>query len=99
MRGTNDTVGHTCSGTDANTICQALHTGTTVSGLSCGGYTWEVYLSCGSASPELSSDGTTCACETPGYDVRPCINTDANWGGINTATCSAPTQTMTVSCQ
>jgi hypothetical protein len=74
-------------------------TGTYVSALSCGGYTWEVYLSCGSSTPELSADGTTCACPTTGYDVRPCITTDANWGGVNTATCGAPSQTMTVTCQ
>jgi hypothetical protein len=32
-----------------------------------------------------------------GYIIRPCIgNTNPNWGGLNTATCSAPTQTMQV---
>jgi hypothetical protein len=99
MKGSNDTTGRTCTGADANTLCQALHTNTLVGATSCGGYTWEVSTSCGSASPELSADGSMCTCETTGYDVRPCIDTDDNWGGINTATCGAPTQTMTVSCQ
>ena len=99
IKGTFDSTGRTCSGSNANTICQALHNGTSVSGLSCGGYTWEVYEGCGSSTPELSADGTTCACPSTGYDVRPCITTDANWGGVGTATCGAPSQTMTVICQ
>ena len=49
---------------------------------------------CGSGN-ELSASGTTCICTSPGHIIRACIGVNANWGGVNTATCSAPTQTMT----
>jgi hypothetical protein len=102
MKGSKDMTGRTCSGAAANTLCQALHNGTTVGATSCGGYTWEIGITCaamGGSPVELSADGTLCACTSPtGYDVRPCIG-NLNWGGINGVTCSAPTQTMTVSCQ
>jgi hypothetical protein len=39
-----------------------------------------------------------CSCQNPGYAVRPC-NQNQNWGGVKTATCGAPTQTMSVVCQ
>jgi hypothetical protein len=98
MSGTDDTGGVTCTGADANTLCQGLHNGVAVAALTCGGHTWEIGISCGSTSSELSADGTLCACETTGFDVRPCIGND-NWGGVDTATCDAPTQTMTVTCE
>ena len=44
---------------------------------------------------EFNATGSTCNCDDPGYIVRPQIEND-NWGGINTDTCLAPTQTMTV---
>jgi hypothetical protein len=97
LSGSNDTTGRTCTGTNANTICQALHNQTTVAALSCGGYTWNVYTGC-NGDVELSADGTTCGCPTTGYDVRPCI-ANSNWGGINTATCTGPSQTITVTCK
>jgi hypothetical protein len=37
-----------------------------------------------------------CNCDTA-YTVRPCIGNN-NWGGINTATCGGPTQSMEVIC-
>jgi hypothetical protein len=42
----------------------------------------------------LSAGISYCTCGT-GHSVRPCIN-NANWGGMNTATCSSPTQDMSV---
>ncbi len=98
ISGSNDTVGRTCTGSSANTICQALHNKTTVSALSCGGFFWNVYLSCGS-DVEISADNSTCTCTSSGgYDVRPCIG-NLNWGGINGVTCTAPSQTLTVTCK
>ncbi len=94
ITGTNDQVGISCTGSSANTICQALHNNTTVS-VACNGHTWQTGP-CGNGQ-ELSADGTTCQCDNPGYIVRPCIN-NLNWGGVNTNTCGAPTQTMTVTC-
>jgi hypothetical protein len=39
--------------------------------------------------------GGDCICANPGHILRPCIN-HRDWGGVATATCSGPTQTMTV---
>jgi Stigma-specific protein, Stig1 len=99
MSGTDDPTGRTCTGADANTLCQALRTGTASGTLSCGGYTWGVTTTCDSA-PELNaSTGAACGCEpSAGYDLRPCQGND-NWGGVNTTTCAAPTQTITVVCE
>ncbi len=44
---------------------------------------------------ELSAANSICSCPNPEYIVRPCIG-NANWGGVNTATCGGDTQTMTV---
>jgi hypothetical protein len=63
----------------------------------CNGRTWTVGT-CGSGI-ELSAN-TNCQCVTPGYTARPCIGQgNDNWGGVNTATCSAPSQTIEVVCQ
>jgi hypothetical protein len=87
---------------NANTLCQALHSGTTTGGIGCGGRTWEVSTGCG-PSLELTADGSFCNCDS-GYTVRPCIGND-NWGGVNGPTCNGlpspgnNTQTMTVVCK
>ncbi len=73
-------------------IVLALRTSTAYGPVTYNGRSWAVGA-CGSGS-ELSSDGIVCSC-TAGYDVRPCIG-NYNWGGINGVTCSASTQTMTV---
>lgn len=97
ISGSNDSVGHTCTGAGANTLCQALHNGTIVSNLSCGGYGW--YVDNCSGGLELTADGASCSCTNPGYNARPCLNTNGDWGGVKTASCSAPTQTITVTCK
>lgn len=93
IRGSNDATGATCRGAAANTLCQALRTGTAVSA-SCDGRTW-VTGNCGSGI-ELSANGGVCQCSA-GYVARPCIG-NVNWGGVNGATCSAPSQTIEVQC-
>jgi hypothetical protein len=98
LSGSNDTTGRTCTGSGANTLCQALRTGATVSNLSCGGYTWNVDF-CSGMTWELTADNGACSCTNPGYNIRPCINTNGDWGGITTKTCSAPSQTLSVTCQ
>ena len=95
MTGTNDTTGRTCTGTGANTLCQALHAGTATS-VACNGHTWYIDDCSGL---ELTADDSACTCQTPGYAVRPCLYENGDWGGVNTATCNGPTQTMTVTCQ
>jgi hypothetical protein len=97
LSGSNDTTGRTCTGTDANTLCQALHNGTTVN-VTCGGFTWNVDF-CSGMTWELTADNAACTCTDPGYNIRPCINTNGDWGGITTKSCSAPSQTLSVTCQ
>ena len=97
LSGSNDPTGRTCTGPGANTLCQALHNGTTVN-VSCGGYTWNVDY-CSGMTWELTADNAACTCTNPGYNVRPCINTNGDWGGITTKTCAAPSQSISVTCQ
>ncbi|CAF1513112.1 unnamed protein product, partial [Adineta steineri] len=76
-----------------NAIATALRTSSTYSGTS-NGVTWYVGT-CGGGM-ELASTAV-CACAT-GYSIRPCIG-DLNWGGVNSATCSGPSQVITLSFQ
>jgi hypothetical protein len=91
MRGTNDPTGITLTNpTYITGIANALRTSTSYGPVTSNGYSWAVGL-CGSG--ELTATGGVCQCNT-GYTVRPCIG--PSWGGINGATCSASSQTMTV---
>ncbi|NNF01486.1 MAG: HYR domain-containing protein, partial [Bacteroidia bacterium] len=73
-------------------VANALNSGTTVS-ISDGSNTWGVAQSgCGS---EIHVNQPLCNCGFD-YAVRPCIS-NANWGGVDGPTCSAPDQTITVS--
>ena len=93
MSGSNNLVGITL--TDpviVATIALALRTNTAYGPVISGGYSWSVG-SCGSGF-ELTATGTPCTCGGS-YTVRPCVG-NLNWGGINTATCGAGTQSMTV---
>lgn len=61
-----------------------------------GANTWNVGVCAVSGTEwELSVNSGNCSCPSPGFVVRPGIG-NLNWGGIGTATCSGPTQTMTV---
>jgi cysteine-rich repeat protein len=96
IRGSNHPQGVTCNGVPANTICQALGDGLAVNNVMCNGRTWNVG-NCGNG-PEINAQlNGVCACTSPGYTVRPCIGNN-NWGGVNTATCGGPTQTIEVIC-
>jgi cysteine-rich repeat protein len=94
--GSNHPMGVTCNGAPANTICQALGDGVAVNNIACNGRQWSVG-NCGSGV-ELSAQGI-CQCINPGYTARPCIGANnPNWGGVNTNTCTGPTQTIEVIC-
>ena len=94
ISGSFDTVGRTTTNSAViNGIALALRTSTTYGPTVSNGFTWQVG-SCGNPY-ELSASGSICSCPNPGYIVRPCIGS-SNWGGINGATCGAPTQTITV---
>jgi len=95
LYGSNDPVGiNVTSSAVVTAIISALRTGSSYSASS-NGYTWSVGT-CGSGS-ELSATGSICSCPT-GYIIRTCIG-NANWGGINSATCSATSQTISLSVQ
>jgi len=93
LRGSQDMIGQTCTGPDAQTLCDALRDGSSFSTI-CDGTPWNVG-SCGGI--EVSTTSSTCICQV-GFAVRPCVGND-NWGGINGDTCTAPSQTMEVLCQ
>ncbi|RMD99123.1 MAG: hypothetical protein D6812_12175 [Deltaproteobacteria bacterium] len=98
IRGTFDTTGVTCTGSAADTLCKALKNGQAVS-VNCNGRNWRTgNCAVTGESIELSAAGSICQCPSPNYIVRPCIG-NANWGGANTATCGAPSQTIEVICQ
>lgn len=95
MSGSFDPNGVTCTNPIAATqICQALHN-RTVASVVCDGHTWNVGDCIG---PEISVDTGVCLCQAQSRSVRPCIF-NLNWGGVNTQTCGAPTQNMTVVCE
>ncbi|WP_437573808.1 PKD domain-containing protein [Sorangium sp. So ce887] len=98
IRGSQDPAGVTCTGAAANTLCQALHSGTPTEPIECDGRTWVVGAGCGPSSEvvEITADGAQCAC-TSGYTARPCIGNE-NWGGVGGDTCFAPSQTISVVC-
>ena len=97
ISGTNNQQGVSCNGAAANTICQAIANSQTVANIACDGRTWNVGP-CGNGT-ELNAQGNgDCVCDNnPSYTLRPCIN-NLNWGGVNTLTCNAPSQTMEVIC-
>jgi hypothetical protein len=97
MNGTFDPTGVTCSDPAAATqICQAMHHGSFAS-VSCDGHVWNVGDCAGTT--ELSVDASVCFCEFQVRTVRPCVGFGGDWGGVNTNTCGAPDQTMTVACE
>jgi len=103
-RGTFDQVGRTCADESiARQIANSLRFGLSGTYI-CNGFTWRVGTPgacysglCGTTANEveLSVDGSLCACTTPGWSFRPAI-TNSNWGGINTGTCGAANQRMTL---
>jgi cysteine-rich repeat protein len=90
-----------CSGVNANRICQALRSAQTIS-VACGGHNWGVRGTCSSQAqfngePELFIDTTACSCAGR-YSVRPCIH-NSNWGGYNQGLCNGASQRLYVSCE
>ncbi len=98
LAGSDDPVGRTCTGPTANTLCQALHTGT-VAQLACDGYVWNVDF-CQSGW-ELSADGVVCYCGGD-YVIRPCISSNGDWGGVRGPSCESTgnrSQMISVTCR
>jgi hypothetical protein len=95
ISGSNDQVGVTCQGGPAGQLCTALLNNQSIT-VQCSGRQW-MTGQCGGGI-ELSAAGNICGCNSPAYLVRPCIG-NQNWGGVNSATCGGPTQTITVTCK
>jgi len=95
IKGSFDSTGRTTNNsTIANGIAQALRNATDYSAFdSATSFTW-VVGTCG-GTRALSATGNVCQCESTGWVWRPCIN-NYNWGGVNTAVCQSPSQTITI---
>lgn len=95
VNGSNDATGRTCADPVlARQIAANLRNNSGAS-ITCGGYTWR----CGTVGSgvEFSVDGSLNACSNPGFTVRPQIGAgNSNWGGLSSATCTGPTQTMKI---
>jgi uncharacterized repeat protein (TIGR02543 family) len=96
IRGSLDPEGVRCSGESANTLCQALRAGTTVTGVACGGKIWDVGTCGASVELHAASSSSVCGCGE-GYTARPCLAQNGGYSGIGT-TCNAPAQTLEVDC-
>ncbi len=101
IRGSRDTTGVTCTGPSANTICQALRTGTAISPVTCDGRTWNVGA-CGTNPVELHAGPHSSVCGCGGedhYTVRPCYTNAVGYNGIGNACATGVTnQTIEVEC-
>ena len=94
INGTLDPIGITLTdSTVVAAIALALRTAVSYGPSVSNGYSWMVGA-CG-AGPELSAAGSICFCPSSAYILRPCIG-NANFGGVNSATCGGPDQTMSV---
>ncbi|PCH97287.1 MAG: hypothetical protein COB85_02855 [Bacteroidetes bacterium] len=104
ISGDQDPIGRTC--TDLTMVKQmagSLRDG--VAGTwTCGAETFAIGIGCSAGGCALVADavefnvsgsGNVCNCDNPGYTLRPAIG-NANWGGINGATCGGVNQIMTV---
>ena len=90
---TRDTLGVVITNvTLVNGIAAALRTRSSYTG-TLHDATWRVGQ-CG-AGPELSPGGPLCSCASR-TSLKPC-DVYGNWGGFNGTTCSAPSQTLTLS--
>lgn len=99
ISGTYDPTGISC--TDpviVKNIAKAIAANTNLNITSCDGNVWHIchwggdYFDFWINAPS-NCDGSNCP--DPGYIIRPGIG-NVNWGGINTATCWAPSQRMNI---
>jgi cysteine-rich repeat protein len=96
LYGSNHPQGVSCIGAAANTICQALGDGLAAN-VMCNGRMWTVGM-CG-LGIELSANAVCQCTNGSGYTARPCIGQgNFSWGGVNSNTCSGPSQTIEVIC-
>ncbi len=95
MKGNLNKTGVTCLDTLAiANIIQALSEGNTAT-VTCNGTKWRVGTCGNGIELNANNSGFACQCGS-GPIIRPTIGVNANWGGISSPTCSAPSQTMKV---
>ena len=83
----------TCDAPNVQLLATALRNGTTASIVS-GSDTWNVGT-CGSGIEINANAPSICSCNATAAILRPCIGAgNSNWGGVGTATCSAPSQSI-----
>ncbi len=80
----------TCDAPNVQLVATALRNGTTASVIS-GSDTWNVGT-CGSGIEINANAGGICGCAAVPI-LRPCIG-NTNWGGVGTATCPGPSQSI-----
>lgn len=96
MSGTFDTTGITCTDPTATQQIADLITSHTTGTVACDGHDWHYCVRVDETfdfwlDPPSSCSGSNCP--DPGYIIRP-KQQNSNWGGINSATCDAPSQSM-----
>ena len=94
LKGSNNETGVSCTGAQADQLCQAVRQGIAVSVGSCDGRNWSVGECSG---VEINANGGVCGCST-GYVARPCLF-NGNFGGIDGSTCGAVAQRIDVLCE
>ena len=96
LKGTFDATGVTCTGPTADKICQAISGGNPTV-IICNNTGW--YIDTCNGGVEVSTTIGQCQCDAAsGYTLRPCVY-DGDWGGVNSATCDAPSQRITITCK
>lgn len=81
----------TCDAPNVQLLATALRNGTAASVIS-GSDTWSVGT-CGAGIEINANAGGICGCNATAPILRPCIG-NANWGGVGTATCTGPNQSI-----
>jgi hypothetical protein len=96
MSGSEDPVGRSCEGPAADSICQAIFTGSATTVGCDDGIAWSITDDC-FGGLELDASNIECSC---GYyfSVRPCSQTNY-WGGLGTDTCDTSSQSIDVVCE
>jgi uncharacterized repeat protein (TIGR02543 family) len=101
IRGSSDPAGVTCTGVSANSLCQALRAGSTLTNVSCGGKVWDVGT-CGGVALHAGTAAGSCNCGGANdYIARPCYSSTPGYqGSVISDACGTGTspQVVEVAC-
>jgi len=93
---------YTCNNSQiASALASSIKTGTTYTSPPCNGKIWSFCASyCGGSSSEIQVNDVLYFCDQCNNiaAIRPCW-CNLNWGGVDTPTCSPPTQDVTIAFQ